>query len=274
MKINKTEKISLTFINSLICILLLSPIIYALSISFMKADEIFSTSVNFLPSSFYLGNYKEAIKTIPIFRYILNSFFIAAFSTLGQIVTSCLAAYAFSFFKFKGKSIIFIIFLSTMMIPGEAVIISNYLTISKMKLLDTYTGLIIPNLVSAMGIFMLRQYFLTVPKDLMEAAKIDGMSSFHFLIYVLIPISKSAISSLSMYTFLMTWNQYMWPLLVTGSDNMRTVQIGVSMLKANESESFGLIMAGIIMIIIPSIFLFILGQKQLIDGMSEGSLKG
>jgi len=274
MILNRKEKIILSTINIFLGLCIITPILYALSISFMRADEIFSTKLNILPHGLYLGNYLEAINTIPIFRYILNSFLISIFSTFGQVVISCLAAYAFSYFKFRGRNIIFMLFLATMMIPGEAIIISNYLTISSLGLLDSYPALILPNLASAMGIFMLRQYFLTVPKDLIEAAKIDGMSSFGFLINVLIPISKSAISSLSMYTFLIIWNQYMWPLLVTNSDNMRTVQIGISMLRDTEAESFGMVMAGIILVIIPSILIFIIGQKQLIDGMTEGSVKG
>jgi sn-glycerol 3-phosphate transport system permease protein len=160
------------------------------------------------------------------------------------------------------------------MIPGEAIIISNYLTISSLRLLDSYVALIVPSLASAMGIFMIRQFYLTVPKELKEASVMDGCTNFKFLTKILMPISKPVMASLGIYVFLSTWNQYMWPLLITSKANMRTVQIGISMLQSAEAQSFGMILAGIIIIIVPSIFIFIIGQKQLIDGMTSGAVKG
>ncbi len=270
----KKYKLPLTILNLIVGILVISPILYALSVSFMTSSEIFTMPPKLLPKGLYLGNYTAAINTVPIFRFIINSFIVSIMVTIGQIITSSLSAYAFSFYKFKGKKILFIAIIATMMIPSEAIIISNYLTISSMKLLDTYRGLVIPNLTSAMGIFIMRQYFLTVPKELKEASVMDGCTSFQFLTKILMPISRPATGALGIYIFLMTWNQYMWPLLITSKVEMRTVQIGLSMLQSSEVQAFGMILAGIILIIIPSIFIFIIGQKQLVDGMTSGSVKG
>jgi len=271
---NKKSNVILLISNLVVGLLMISPILYALSVTLMTSDQIHSMPPRLLPKNFYLGNYKDVIAAVPIFRFIFNSFIVSTAVTIGQISTSCLSAYAFAFYEFKGKKILFIIIIATIMIPGEAIIISNYLTIGSLKLLDTYTGLVLPYLTSAMGIFMMRQYFLTVPKELKEASIIDGCSGFQFLTKILMPISKPIIGSLGIYIFLLTWNQYMWPLLITSKPEMRTVQIGMSMLQSAEVQSFGMMLAGIIIIIIPSIFIFIIGQKQLIDGMTSGSVKG
>lgn len=272
----KNKKINsiLLVINIFVGLLVISPILYALSVTFMTSDQIFSLPPKLLPKSFYLGNYSDVINTIPVFRFIFNSFVVSSLVTIGQVITCSLAAYAFTFYEFKGRKVLFMAVIATMMIPGEAIIISNYLTIGSLKLLDTYRGLVLPYLVSGIGIFMMRQYYLTVPKELKEASIIDGCTGFQFLTKILMPISRPVTVSLGIYTFLTTWNQYMWPLLITSKAEMRTVQIGMSMLQSSETQSFGMMLAGIIIIIIPSIFIFIIGQKQLVDGMTSGSVKG
>jgi len=194
--------------------------------------------------------------------------------TIGQIITCSLAAFAFSFLEFKGKGILFMVVMATMMVPGEATIISNYLTVGNLGMLDTYPVLIIPYLTSAMGIFLFRQFYMTFPKSLYESAKLDGCGNLRFIVKILIPLTKSAIGAMAVYTFINAWNMYMWPLLVTGSNDMRTVQIGISMLNSVDSQSITMMIAGVVMVIIPSIAIFIAGQKQLIRGMFSGAVKG
>ena len=166
------------------------------------------------------------------------------------------------------------IVMATMMIPGEATIISNYLTVSSWGWLDTYRVLIVPYLTSAMGIFLFRQFYLSFPISLYESARIDGCKNLRFIIQILIPLTKSAIGAMAVYTFINAWNMFMWPLLVNGSDAMRTVQIGIGMLDSVDSQSISLMIAGVVMIIIPSLSIFIIGQKQLIKGMFQGAVKG
>lgn len=273
MKTKNTSKFIVYALNIMISILILGPILYTLGVSFMTPEQIFEYPPRLIPRSLYIKNYKEALEIAPIGRFIFNSFVMSVAITAGQIITGMLAAYAFSFMEFKGKKILFIVILSTLMIPGQAVIIANYLTISSLGLLDTFRALILPYLTSALGIFLFRQFFLSIPKELYEAAVIDGCGNFRFLISIVIPLSKPAIGSLGIYTFLHAWNMYMWPLLTTNRDGMRTVQIGISMLENVDSQAFGPVMAGIIMIISPSIIAFILGQKQLIEGLTAGSVK-
>ena len=260
--------------NLVMAFVILLPLLYALSIAFMPSGELFTMELNLLPKNPTLSNFRDALVNVPLLRFILNSFIMAGCITIGQIITCSLSAFAFSFLEFKGKGILFAIVMATMMVPGEATIISNYLTVGNLGMLDTYGVLIVPYLTSAMGIFLFRQFYMTFPISLYESAKLDGCSNIKFIIKILIPLTKSAIGAMGVYTFINAWNMYMWPLLVTGSDKMRTVQIGISMLDSVDSQSITLMIAGVVMVIIPSISIFILGQKQLIRGMFSGAVKG
>lgn len=260
--------------NIVVAIIILLPLLYAVSIAFMPSSELFTTELNILPKHPTLQNFADAFTNIPLLRFILNSFVMAGCITLGQIITCSLAAFAFSFLEFKGKGILFMVVMATMMVPGEATIISNYLTVGNLGMLDTYPVLIIPYLTSAMGIFLFRQFYMTFPKSLYESAKLDGCGNLRFIVKILIPLTKSAIGAMAVYTFINAWNMYMWPLLVTGSNDMRTVQIGISMLNSVDSQSITMMIAGVVMVIIPSIAIFIAGQKQLIRGMFSGAVKG
>ena len=260
--------------NILIALVVLLPLLYAVSIAFMPSGELFTTEMNLLPKNPTLTNFKQAFTNVPLLRFIINSFLVAGLITLGQIVSCSLSAFAFAFLEFKGKGILFAVVMATMMVPGEATIISNYLTVGHLGMLDTYAVLIVPYLTSAMGIFLFRQFYMTFPISLYESAKLDGCSNLKFIRRILIPLTKSAIGAMAVYTFINAWNMYMWPLLVTGSDKMRTVQIGISMLHSVDSQSITLMIAGVVMIIIPSISIFIVGQKQLIRVMFSGAVKG
>lgn len=270
----RASKLILTILNLFVALFLLLPLLYAVSIALMPSNELFTTNLNLIPSTPTFQNFRQAMAKIPLSRFIINSFVVAGFITVGQIISCSLAAFAFSFLDFKGKNILFMLVMATMMIPGEATIISNYLTVSSLKWLDTYQVLIIPYLTSAMGIFLFRQFYKSFPISLYESAKIDGCSNLRFIYSILIPLTKSAIGAMAVYTFINAWNMYLWPLLVTGSDKMRTVQIGIGMLDSVDSQSISMMIAGVVMIIVPSISVFIIGQKQLIRGMFSGAVKG
>ena len=255
-------------------IIVLLPLLYAISIALMPSSELFTTELNLFPKHPTMRNFSEALTTVPLVRFIVNSFIVAGTITFGQIVSCSLAAFAFSFLEFPGRGILFALVMATMMVPGEATIISNYLTVAGWGMLDSYPVLIIPYLTSAMGIFLFRQFYMSFPKSLYESAKLDGCTNLRFIVKILLPLTKSAIGAMAVYTFINAWNMYMWPLLVTGSNRMRTVQIGISMLDSVDSQSITLMIAGVVMIIIPSISIFIIGQKQLIRGMFSGAVKG
>lgn len=260
--------------NVVFAIIVLLPLLYAISIALMPSSELFTTELNLFPKHPTMRNFSEALTTVPLVRFIVNSFIVAGTITFGQIVSCSLAAFAFSFLEFPGRGILFALVMATMMVPGEATIISNYLTVAGWGMLDSYPVLIIPYLTSAMGIFLFRQFYMSFPKSLYESAKLDGCTNLRFIVKILLPLTKSAIGAMAVYTFINAWNMYMWPLLVTGSNRMRTVQIGISMLDSVDSQSITLMIAGVVMIIIPSISIFIIGQKQLIRGMFSGAVKG
>lgn len=262
-------------ILNLICgLFMLFPLLYAVSIAFMPSSELFNMELNLLPQQPTLENFATALSKMPLGRFILNSFIVSLAITGGQIISCSLAAFAFSFLDFKGKDALFMLIMATMMIPGEATIISNYLTVSSWQWLESYKVLIVPYLTSAMGIFLFRQFYQSFPISLYEAARMDGCSNLRFIVTILLPLSKPAIGAMAVYTFINAWNMFMWPLLVTSSEKMRTVQIGISMLDSVDSKSLTMMIAGVVLIILPSISIFILGQKQLIKGMFNGAVKG
>ena len=270
----RIRKTVLVAVNIIFALFMLFPLLYSVSVSIMPGDELFTMDLNIIPSHPTFENYIRAFTQVPLVRFILNSFLVAGCITIGQIITCSLAAFAFSFLEFKGKNFLFMLVMATMMVPGEATIISNYLTVGNLGMLDTYPVLIIPYLTSAMGIFLFRQFYMTFPKSLYESAKLDGCGNLRFIASILLPLTKSAIGAMSVYTFINAWNMYMWPLLVTGSEEMRTVQIGISMLDNTDAQSITLMMAGVVSVIIPSMVIFIVGQKQLIRGMFSGAVKG
>ena len=270
----KIGRVIRVLINIAVSLLIISPILYAISVSFMPSNELFSMDFNLFPKQPTLENYKQALTKIPLMRFVLNSFIVSGTITIGQIITCSLAAFAFSFLNFRGKNILFLAVIATMMVPGEATIISNYLTVGGWGWLDTYQVLIVPYLTSAMGIFLFRQFYKSFPISLYESAKIDGCRNLRFILQILLPLTKPAIGAMAVYTFLNAWNMYMWPLLVTGSDEMRTVQIGIGMLDSVDSQSISMMIAGVVLIIGPSIAIFIVGQKNMIRGMFAGAVKG
>lgn len=250
------------------------PLLYTFLALFMTPDEAMMYPPKLFPSGFYLENLENVLKLIPVFRFISNSFVIAALITLGQVVTGAMAAYAFAYVPFRYKSFWFALFLSTMMIPWEVTIIPNYLTVKKWGWLDSYQGLTIPFLASAFGVFLLRQFFLQLPRELFEAARMDGCGHIRHFLKIVLPLSRPALATLSVYVFLQSWNMYLWPLLITNSTEMRTVQIGIGMLQFEEFTSWSLVLSGVAIVLLPSLLLLILGLKQLVRGITAGAVKG
>jgi ABC-type glycerol-3-phosphate transport system permease component len=227
-----------------------------------------------LPTQPTLDNYGKVFATIQIGRYLLNSLIVSSAVVVGQLFTASLAAYAFSFLMFRGRQLLFFVFLSTLMIPWEATIIPNYITIRSIGWLDTYQGLAVPFMATAFGTFLLRQAFLQIPRELWDSARIDGASSFRFFRTILVPLTRPALGTVAIYGFLSTYNQYFWPLLVTNQTLMRTTQVGIAQLRFEESLRWGLVMAGVIMVAVPTLVLLVLGQRQLIRGLTAGAVKG
>lgn len=266
-------------LGGLLCLLLglvlIFPLIYALLTSFMPAAEMTTYPPKLIPSSFKnIDNYKEVFARFPVFRYMLNSLLIGLFATFMRVLTSLTAAFSFSFFDYRGKKLLFFLALATMMIPADATIIANYGTISRLHLTDTYPGLMIVYFASANFMFIMRQSMLSLPKELREAAYIDGCSNVRFFSDIVVPCSKGTIMAVFISSFVGLWNAYFWPLLVTNSDNMRTVQLGLQRLHTENDTHYGPAMAGTCVVLIPSIFVFAVFQKQIVRGITAGAVKG
>ncbi len=265
------RKLGAILLNLPFVCLIIVPLLYTLMMSVMPADELYS---RFLPTHIDPESYLLVFQKTAIPRNILNSFIVAGSVTVLQMITCSMAAFSFSFLKFRGQKFVFMCILATMMVPWEATIIANYLTVSSWGWLDTYRVLILPYACSAMGVFLMRQNYLTFAKELHEAAKLDGCNNWRFLATIVIPLARPALGALGAYVFLQQWNQYLWPLLVTNSDNVRTVQIGVSQMYDIDSESIALMMSAVVIVLIPSLSIFVFMQKQLINGLMAGAVKG
>ena len=254
--------------------IILFPIWSAFNISMMSDAEMGSYPPLQFPSAIRLDNIRRALTQAPLPRYLLNSVIQSSLVMIGQLITASLAAYAFAFIDFKWRNIFFLLFLSTMMIPWEATIIPNYLFVRKLGWTDTFQGLAVPFMATGFGTFLLRQFFLKIPHDLKDAATIDGCGSFRFLVTIVLPLARPALGTLAVYSFLQTYNQYLWPLLVTNDPSMRTVQIGIALLQDEERLMINIIMAGVIFILIPTLTLFVVSNRQLIRGLTAGAVKG
>jgi sn-glycerol 3-phosphate transport system permease protein len=271
MTIPITRKIILYLLLIISGMLVFSPTLMAFVMSFMTNQDIMTGG---LPSSLTLDNYVKAFNQFPLLKYLFNSLVVSIVIMLGQLILSSLAAYAFVFLEFKGRDLLFYVFIATMMVPFEASIIPNFHIIRDLGWIDTYPGLTVPFFAMAFGTFLLRQNFKQIPKELREASQIAGMGDFKFYLTVVLPVARTSLVTLGVYGFLTSWNMYLWPLLSTTNDSVRTVQIGLKQLQTQEQlNDWGVIMAGAIIVVIPTLILLFLGQSKLQKGLTEGALK-
>ena len=205
---------------------------------------------------------------------MINSLIVAGASSVIRLIIASFAAFAFSFYEFKGRNALFMLCLGTVMIPSDVVLVTNYQTISRLGLINTYIGMISVFCVSAMNIFMMRQNFLTFSRTLQEAAYIDGCSNIHFFFKILLPTSTPVLTTVFISSFISTWNTYLWPMLVTNNPLMRTVQVGVTMLNNEDGNVYGPIMAASMMVLVPTALIFLIFRKKIVSGMMGGAVKG
>lgn len=258
----------------IVALLVLFPIWTAVNISLLNDSQVAQYPPQMFPTSFSLANYARALEQAPLVRYLFNSVTQSTLVMLGQLITACLAAYAFAFIDFKYRNFLFLVFLATLMIPWEATIIPNYLLIKKLGWDNTFQGLAVPFMATGFGTFLLRQFFLRIPKELQDAAVMDGCGSFRFLLKIVLPLARPALGTLAVYSFLQTYNQYLWPLLITNDQSMRTVQIGIALLQDEERFMYNTVMAGVVFVLVPTFILFIFSNRQLIRGLTAGAVKG
>lgn len=258
----------------LLGLLILFPIIYCFFVSFMMPNQVQSIPPTIFPKQWTLANYENVLETTTIGRFMINSLIVAGVSSVIRLIVASFAAFAFSFYEFKGRNVLFMLCLGTVMIPSDVVLVTNYQTISRLGLINTYIGMISVFCVSAMNIFMMRQNFLTFSRTLQEAAYIDGCSNIHFFFSILLPTSTPVLTTVFISSFISTWNTYLWPMLVTNNPLMRTVQVGVTMLNNEDGNVYGPIMAASMMVLVPTALIFLLFRKKIVSGMMGGAVKG
>ena len=255
------------------CAIMLLPFFWMLTTSFKTELGSLRMPPQWIPPQLHWENYATAWSMAPFGRYFFNSFFIAIVSTIGEVITTVLAAYAFAKMKFLGKNVLFAILLGTLMIPGEMLLIPNYVTLTRLGWLDSYQALIIPWIVSVFGIFLLRQFFRSIPDELWDAARIDGCPRTRYLWRVVVPLSKPAILTVALFKFLGSWNSFQWVLLMTNTESMRTIPVGLLNFSSEIGTAYNLLMAASMMAIIPILLLFFFTQKQFIQGIARTGIK-
>ena len=257
-------------------LLVAMPIFLAIFSSFKLPTDISNYPPTLLPEVWTFENYITAWTSKPFYRFFLNSIIQTGIIVIFQVLFSILAAYAFAVLEFPGRDLLFYLILASLMVPFQLTFIPNFLLISKWGWANTYMGLTVPFLASAFGVFLLRQFFLTVPKDFHDSATIDGASNWTYLWKILVPLSKGAISAFAIFAFLSAWSQYLWPLIITNDESMRTIQIAIRFFLFDQERGadWGAIMASAVIALIPTLIIFLIAQKQLVKGIAMTGLKG
>lgn len=272
----KNVRIILGYITLvLIAISMLYPFFAMLNLSFINNNEIFSHAGKFFHSNLTIENYKNVFKEIPISIYFMNSLIVASIATIGQVIFSSLAGYAFARMNFKYRDGLFLAILITMLIPPQVNIIPLFFLMREFHLIDTYQALILPALFGGFGVFLMRQYFLGLPKDLEESARIDGCNLFQTFFKIALPLALPTVATLAIFTFVTNWNSFMWPLIVTNSENMRTLPVGLAIYKGSfrEITQWGELLACSVICTLPVIGVFLLGKKYFISDILQGGVK-
>lgn len=259
---------------SVLGITMIIPFIWTLSASFKNNNEIFAYPISWIPEVFRWSNYREVCEQIPFLTYYLNTLKLAVIVTLGQLITCSLAAYSFSKMHYPGRDKIFLCYLATMMVPWHAIMIPQFIIVKNLGLNDSHWSLILINLFSAFGVFLLRQFMLGIPEELSEAARMDGCGELRIYSEIILPMSKPGIATLTVFTFNFMWNDYMAPMIYLTTDNLRTIQLGLATFRTQYGSEYGLIMAGTICALIPMLIIFIIGQRYLVEGIAFSGLKG
>lgn len=273
--IKKTSKLTLAHLLLLIgSLAMIIPFLWMLSTALKTDRQAYIFPPEWIPDPFVWGNFSEVWEALPFGRFFINSTLVAVLVTLGQLVTCSLGAFAFARLNFPGRDRLFLLYLGTMMIPFQVTMIPVFILMRWLKWLDTYQGLIVPCIFSAYGTFLLRQFFRTIPRDLEDAAKIDGCSYLRIFWNVALPLSKPALATLGIFVFMWSWNNFMWPLLITNRLEMKTLPLGLSYFLGQYTIYWNLLMAGTTLTVVPVLVVFFFAQRYFIEGITLTGLKG
>jgi sn-glycerol 3-phosphate transport system permease protein len=257
---------------TLLAVVVLFPVWVMLVGAFKPFDKVLQDRL--IPNAVTFDTVREAWTSGNLGRALINSTVVAVIVTITQVVTSVLAAYAFVFLRFPGRMVVFGVFLATLLVPFEATVVVNRRTVQDLGWLNSYQGLAVPFLATAFGTFLIRQVFMTLPKEMREAARMDGLGHFGFLREVAVPLVRPTLGALALFSFLSTWNQYLWPTLTTTKQDWLTVQSGLRALSQAQIDKPNLVIAGTVIVALPIFVLLMVFQRQLIRGLTAGAVKG
>lgn len=276
MRLSLLKKLIIHLVLIILGITMVVPFLWMVSTSLKGFHEIFRYPPTWIPEKPQWSNYLQVWKLAPFGRFYVNSVFVAVATTAGQVITGVLAAYAFARMEFAGRDKIFMVFLATLMVPTQVTLIPTYIVMSRIGWIDSYKALIVPFVATAFSVFLLRQFFLTIPRELEEASIMDGCSKLRFIFSVIMPLSKPAVSSVALFGFLGSWNSYLWPLIVINSNQMRTLPIGLRYFVAQQGggSEWHFLMAASLIVMLPVLIVFFLAQKQFIEGIARSGIKG
>lgn len=256
---------------------MVGPLVWMFITSLKKQTDVLTPRPEWIPDPLVWTNYVELFsrsEEFPVLRWLWNSVFVSTSVTALVLLVTSMAAFAFARMRFKGREALFMAVISTMIIPGQVLLIPAFLVVQELGWFNTYFGLIVPGLASAFGVFLLRQFFLSIPVELEEAAIVDGASAFTIYRMVILPIGKPALATLAIFTFMGSWNDFVWPLIVTNDISMRTLPVGLTIFQGRYTLDYGLTMAAAVICSIPVIVAFLLFQRQITEGIALTGIKG
>jgi ABC-type glycerol-3-phosphate transport system permease component len=261
-------------------VVMVGPFLWAISTSLKLPADVFASPPQLVPKPFTLDGYKDVFTVLPFPRYLLNSVIVSVCIVALNVVFGTAAAYAFAKLRFPGRNVLFFALLATLMVPFQVNLIPLYREMvelhntSSLLGTDTYFGLIAPSAVQVFGIFLMRQYISTIPDSILESARLDGASELRILRTIVFPLAKPAVATLAIFTFVTAWNDFLWPLIVTESDDMRTLPLGLALLSRKNSVNWTDTMAGTVLTILPMLLVFAVLQRRFIEGLTAGAVKG
>jgi multiple sugar transport system permease protein len=268
------KKIPIYLVLTLSALIMIIPFYWMLISSVKTNNEVFSIPMKWIPTSYHWENYKEIWQKIPLFTFFKNTVFLTVVTTIIQVATSCFAAYGFAKVEFKGRNFLFLAYVTTIAVPWQVYMVPQFTMMSKFGLTNSLLGLILLQSFSAFGVFLMRQFFLSIPKELSEAARIDGLSEYGIFLRIILPLAKPGIATLVIFTFVNVWNDFMGPLIYLNSTNLKTIQLGIRMFISQYGADYALIMAASVCSLIPVVIIFIFCQRFFVEGITAGGVKG
>ncbi|HSH80098.1 MAG TPA: carbohydrate ABC transporter permease [Herpetosiphonaceae bacterium] len=251
------------------------PMFWMLSASLKDLQEIYTFPPEWIPAVPRWSNYVEAWNAAPFGRFYVNTIITTTVGVAAEVILGTMTAYAFVYLPFPGKELLFLVLLGALMVPIHVTILPNYLTVARLGWLNTYAGIIVPGASAAFGTFLLRQHFMTLPREVLEAARIEGASHLQLLTRIVLPISRSMLVTVGLIALVNKWNDFLWPLIVTNQTRMRVLPVGLAYLYQQEgTNQWGIIMAATIFVVLPILLIFIWAQRHIIAGLTAGATKG